>query len=95
MKSAIQTLTDGLVFCKNYLRDNPDCSGQNKRIKQQQIVEHEKALKILTTSVDASKNTLPIDSVIISPDRINNYGRHQYNRGNLDLPIVKFEDWKD
>jgi hypothetical protein len=63
MKSAIQTLTDGLVYCKNYLRDNPNCSGQNKRIKQQQIIEHEKALKILTTNVDASENTLPIQNV--------------------------------
>ena len=43
----------------------------------------------------AKLKLLGISDVIISPDRINNYGRHQYNRGNLELSIVKFQDWND
>lgn len=26
-------------------------------------------------------------------DRINRYGTHQFNRGGLNLDLVKFEDW--
>ena len=26
-------------------------------------------------------------------ERINKYARHQYNRGQLDLPLVSFEEW--
>jgi hypothetical protein len=27
-------------------------------------------------------------------ERINNYGRHQFNRGSMNLDLVKYEDWK-
>ena len=26
-------------------------------------------------------------------ERINKYARHQYNRGQLDLPLVSFDEW--
>jgi trans-2-enoyl-CoA reductase len=26
-------------------------------------------------------------------ERINKYARHQYNRGQLDLPLISFEEW--
>ncbi len=67
MNSAIQTLTDGLVYCENYLKENPNCSGQNKRIKGQQIIEHKKALKILT-DIETSEANLTIPDVVCSLD---------------------------
>jgi len=36
--------------------------------------------------------TIPV--VGISVDDANKYGRHQYNRGNLDLKLIDFDSWK-
>ena len=55
--SAIQTLTDGLVFCKEYLKNNPNASDQDKAIKHQQIAEHEKAINVLIQANELSKST--------------------------------------
>jgi len=66
MRSAIQTLTDGLVYCQNFLRDNPDAHDSLKSTKHQQIAEHKKALKILTTEKETSKENLNIPDVSIT-----------------------------
>lgn len=37
---------------------------------------------------------LRLYNVSISVERANNYGRQQFNRGVMDLDLVKFEDWQ-
>ncbi len=104
MKSAIQTLTDGLVFCKNYLLENPKCSPQNKRIKQQQIIEHENAIKILeahTESLtvgnneDETKYVLGEDSIngIKLDDSIRNEELYEFYITHRESFIDELIDW--
>ncbi len=45
-------------------------------------------------NIEELVKNLTIPVVSISVDRVNNYGRQQFNRGVMDLDLVKFEDWQ-
>lgn len=47
MKSAITTLNDGILFCKKFLRDNPNLEQKEIDLKMKQIKEHEDAIEII------------------------------------------------
>ncbi len=61
-------------------------SDRNKVLTVNDIYEYAQALQLLQTDVMPCFSEEQIE-------RINKYARHQYNRGQLDLTLVSFEEW--
>ena len=51
MKSAIRTLEEGLRFGEEWIKD-PNCSEEQKAIKEVQIKEHKQAIALLQANED-------------------------------------------
>ena len=72
------------------------------------VQEQERLVQLLTTKFNVDElnelttllkkdkckvEILPIQNISI--DRVNKYGKQQYNRGCLDLTLISFDNWKD
>ena len=69
-----------------------------ERFIDKKIEPLNKQISMLQIELIGIKEVLPIDSVTLcfsaeETERINEYARNQYNRGQLDLPLVSFDEW--